>query len=218
MKENSERLLKFRENRRMELIEAASKVLKKNGIHGLKVKDVADRMNIGRGTLYEYIKTKNDILFIVMEDALKRSIQELREKTNGISDPLLKLKKAIHVHLCIASKNPEILWALYQESTPLSKTQFKKIFQYLNEYNGIFKKIIEEGGKEGIFDFIDSYLSAHSIATMLNTWLIKKNFLTYQFSIEDYEKKISGIILKGLLNLDEEHRTKNIERLQSKEC
>jgi len=215
MKHYSNRFLKFREKRRLELIRAASKVLNKNGIHRLKVKDVADQMGIGRGTLYEYIKTKHDILFMVMEDALMRSIQELKEQTRQVSDPLLRLKKALHVHLNLIRQNPKILWALYQESTPLSKTQFKKIFHFLDEYNGIFKEILDEGKRDGTFDFEDSYLLAHSLPTMLNTWVIKQNFLDYQFVLEDYERKLTGVILKGVLNLDDGNRERNLERLQS---
>lgn len=162
--------------RRKELIKAATKVFNRNGIKGFRVKDVTDLMDIGRGTLYEYIKTKNDIIFIVMEDAILRSIHYLRDQIEGIKDPLLKLKQAIHAHLHTTSLNSKILWAMYQESTPFNKSQFKKICSLLDEYSGIFREILEEGQKEGIFKINDPYVLAHSITTMLNTWLIKKSF------------------------------------------
>ena len=204
--------------RRKELIKAATEVFNRNGIKGFKVKDVTDLMDIGRGTLYEYIRTKNDIIFIVMEDTILKSIRYLRNHTEDIKDPLLKLKQAIHAHLQTTSSNSKILWAMYQESTPFNKSQFKKMCRLLDEYNGIFREILEEGQKKGMFKVNDPYVLAHSITTMLNTWLIKKSFLKYEFSIPDYERKIGWIILQGCLNLSKEQLEDNLDKLHNVLC
>jgi hypothetical protein len=74
---------------------------------------------------------------------------------------------------------------------------------------------LEEGQKEGIFKINDPYVLAHSITTMLNTLLIKKSFLKYEFSIPDYERKIGWIILQGCLNLSKEQLEDNLDKLHN---
>ena len=214
MKNEDTRGMDIKERKRREIIDAAYDILKEKGINKFTVKDVSDRIGIGRGTLYEYIKTKTDIIYIVLEDGLIKSIRALQEQTRQIMDPLLKLKIAIHEFLGITADNYILLWALVQETTPISKPQFKRIFKLVDDYNNIFKRILEEGNKEGIFDVTDSYLVAHCITTMLNTWIIKSKFLNYKFLLEDYEMKIGKIILQGVLDMGDEHRDRNLDGLR----
>jgi len=202
----------LQEKRRRELIGAAKKVIGEKGINSFKVKDITDLMDIGRGTLYEYIKTKNDIIYLVIEDAILKSIRHIEKPDRKARNPVEKLKWAIHSHLETTSANPKVLWAMFQESTPLTRWQFKRIHQLLDRYNGIFREILEQGGKEGVFRVEDPYLTAHGITTILNTWVIKKSLLSGRFSLPDYERKLSRIILQGCLNL-EENRDGNLWKL-----
>lgn|GEM_PF-2195259 len=209
------RINKSREERLSELIRAASEVVTEKGVNSFKVKDVADRIGIGRGTLYEFIQTKSDIVFLALESQIHEAIENLEAGTREIADPLAALQAAVRSHLEYISRNPKMLWVLYQQSTPLRKSQFQEIFALIDSYNGIFKSIIEAGRRDGVFDVADPYLVAHSIATMLNTWVIKKSYLNYQFDIEDYERKMSRIIVQGLLDLDGEKAIRNLERFRA---
>jgi AcrR family transcriptional regulator len=209
------RINKSREERLDELFRASREVLTEKGVNSFKVKDVADKIGIGRGTLYEFIQTKNDIVFLALERLINEAIRNLQDRTNDSTDPLVTLKAAIRSHLEFISINPKMLWALYQLSTPISKSQFKKIFKLIDRYNGIFKALIEKGCQDGIFYVDDPYLVAHSITTMLNTWVIKKNYLNYNFDIEDYEKKMCQVILQGLLDLNGEKAMRNLERFKA---
>lgn len=202
----------LQEERRRELIRAARKVFDEKGINSFKVKDITDLMDIGRGTLYEYIKTKSDIIYLVMEDAILKSIRYLEKPAGPARNSVEKLKWAIHSHLKTTSTSPKILWAMFQESTSLTRRQSKRILDLMDRYNEIFRKILEEGKKEGVFRVEDPYLTAHGITTILNTWVIKKKLLPGGFFLPDYERKLSRVILQGCLNL-EENRDENLGKL-----
>ena len=142
MSENTTRKQIFHQKRRLEIISAASQVLNEKGVSGFTVKDISESMGIGRGTLYEHIRTKNDILFLIMKDALEKATQVLREEVASAQDPLSKLKHAIHAHIRTIRHHSVVVLALYQDPTVLSKQQFKRIRKLVNDYNAIISLAI----------------------------------------------------------------------------
>jgi AcrR family transcriptional regulator len=56
--------------RRRALIDAAVEVFFAKGYHGCRVADVAEAAGISQGTVYNYVKSKEDLLFMIVEDHL----------------------------------------------------------------------------------------------------------------------------------------------------
>ncbi len=54
-----------------QIAESAMKVFMKQGFHQTKMADIAVAANVGKGTLYEYFRNKNDILKLVYNEHLK---------------------------------------------------------------------------------------------------------------------------------------------------
>ena len=216
-KRNAPRSMTKREKRLDEIYKAACDVLNEKKSNDFKVKDVADRIGIGRGTLYEVIRTKNDIIYIVLKQRLNEAIQYVQTKTSDYvnQDPWKALQMAIRAHLEFVSQNPKFLYIMYQESTPINKSQFKEILQLIENYNDIFTQILRKGGKEGIFRVNNPYLIAHSLTNTLNTWVIKKNHLDYKFEINGFEKSVGRMVLQGILDLEGEKAFQNLDRLRS---
>jgi len=52
---------------REEIIAAAAKVFQTKGYHAATVQDIADAVGILKGSLYHYIKMKEDLLFWLLE-------------------------------------------------------------------------------------------------------------------------------------------------------
>lgn len=57
--------------RRLALVRAAVEVFYSKGFHGCRVSDVAEAAGISQGTVYNYVKSKEDLLFMVCEDHLQ---------------------------------------------------------------------------------------------------------------------------------------------------
>ena len=57
--------------RRLALVRAAVEVFYSKGFHGCRVSDVAEAAGISQGTVYNYVKSKEELLFMVCEDHLQ---------------------------------------------------------------------------------------------------------------------------------------------------
>lgn len=60
---------------------AAMSLIEKNGIAGLTVSDIANEAKIGKGTVYEYFRCKEDIFYEAMEYGLEMCVKELEKKS-----------------------------------------------------------------------------------------------------------------------------------------
>ena len=89
----SKRIKKTREERLEELYRAACEVLNEKNCYDFTVKDVADKIGIGRGTLYEFIKTKNDIIYLVLKRLLNEAIQYVKSAISDCRDPWKRSNK-----------------------------------------------------------------------------------------------------------------------------
>ncbi len=57
-----------REKRRQELLKAATRVFAKRGYRGASISDIIAAARVARGTFYLYFRSKQDVLFAVIED------------------------------------------------------------------------------------------------------------------------------------------------------
>ena len=84
------------ETAKAEIIDAARKVLSQTGVQNMTLQSVADAASISKGALYYYYKTKDDILYEIMEqdNAHSRRIAgKVIEENNSID--VASLKKEI---------------------------------------------------------------------------------------------------------------------------
>ena len=94
--------------RREEIIRAASQVFTQKGYPVATIRDICEASGLGPGTLYNYIKKKEDILYLIynqltlmLGDCLLESIKKKHR------DPVAQLKEALE-------KTIQIIWE-YQD-------------------------------------------------------------------------------------------------------
>lgn len=103
------------ERRREEILAAATEDFARRGYAGTDLQEVADRLGMGKGTVYRYFPTKED-LFLAAAD---RGMRLLNERTNAEAakarDPLDKIIRATHVYLRFFDEHPEFVELFVQE-------------------------------------------------------------------------------------------------------
>ena len=63
-----------------DIFEVTGEILKEEGLQGVHFKKVADRLDVGRSTLYEYFENKDDLLIAYM----KRLMDDMNQKVEDI--------------------------------------------------------------------------------------------------------------------------------------
>ena len=96
-----------REKTRVELLEAAKRVIARKGYHNTRIADIASEADVGLGTFYLHFKTKNEIFIELIDYGAGHLREELVEAKTGIHDPAEKLRITINIILEAAAQAPE---------------------------------------------------------------------------------------------------------------
>src|SRR5580692_9911708 len=76
-----------REKTRVDLIQAAERVISSKGYHQTRIADIATEADVGLGTFYLHFKTKNEIFIELIEHGAAELRRVLGEAKLGLHTP-----------------------------------------------------------------------------------------------------------------------------------
>ena len=144
-------------NKKNRITKAAVTVFAQKGYANATVADIAARAEIGKGTIYEYFASKEDLFFAVFEwfmmqtgSAAKVNIAVLggsaAKRLEALSDSLMEMWQEIEDVFTLTME----FWAASSSSQMQDrfKANFRNMYQ---EFRGIVKSLIQEGIRHGEF-------------------------------------------------------------------
>jgi AcrR family transcriptional regulator len=201
------------EVRQKQISDAAMKLFAQKGYHNTSVRDIARLSNISTGSIYDYVQSKEDILFLVSRSFFENLEKEVERALQGLEDPLMKLKATIEATLTVIDHFQEYVLITYRESKYFKKKDLIGIFQQETFFIDIFLKIIEEGNQRGVFHVREPYLVANLLTLMTHCWALKrynlKEYSLFNFKETLFELALKGIIKKGDIPFDTELEVEN---------
>ena len=96
-----------REKTRVDLLEAAERVIAAKGYHQTRIADIASEADVGLGTFYLHFKTKNEIFIELIETGAAELRQMINDAKAGVQRVEDKLRITIGTILDAAAENPE---------------------------------------------------------------------------------------------------------------
>ncbi|MGX9133119.1 TetR/AcrR family transcriptional regulator [Rummeliibacillus sp. JY-2-4R] len=187
------------EKRRTELIHAAVRLFKEKGFHRTTTREIAKTAGFSIGTLYEYIRTKEDILYLVCDNIYLevRKRLELRNKHDGTIDGVIK---AIHQYYHLVDDMQDEMLVMYQESKSLPKDALEYVLTKEIEMVGLFENLLLECLKTGEIQLPkkEIKLLAHQIVIQGQAWAFRRWVWRKEFKIEDYIQMQTKILLNGI--------------------
>src|ERR1700684_4125739 len=82
-------------DRREQLIRAALEVFQEKGFHATTVRDIGRAAGLTQGTIYNYVRSKEDILFLVCDRVVTEYLDRVREAIVNEGDPRARLNAAV---------------------------------------------------------------------------------------------------------------------------
>jgi AcrR family transcriptional regulator len=137
------------------IIEAAIKIITRQGVQGLTMDKVALEAGVAKGTLYVYFKDKEQLLQSVRSASFAPIVEELLDLLESTLPPDQKLEKLIVRHLGYFDEHRGFFRVLLYERQ-LAQAQWKR---YQNSRYRTFvektAKAVEDGVRAGLFRALD---------------------------------------------------------------
>ena len=131
--------------------EAAVRVIAKHGFQAASLREIAKEVGIRAPSLYNYIKSKEKLLFDLLKEPLQEMIAEYRSRTEGVVDPAERLQIFTQVHLNFHLHSRLEVFIGNMELRSLSPAHYRTIAALREEYAQLLQSIIEDGVARGMF-------------------------------------------------------------------
>ncbi|MGA7324560.1 MAG: TetR/AcrR family transcriptional regulator [Rhodomicrobium sp.] len=185
-------------DRREQIIQAAIRVFAAKGFHEATVRDIGGEAQLTQGKLYNYIRTKEDILFLVCDRIVTEYLDRVREALLLEGDPKARLEAAIKGILRVMWARPDSILLLYHESHNLESNSLKVILGRVDEFIICFEKLLNEAKVLHKPDEPRIRLLANIVTFLPTMVALRKWALPETLSEEEMTAEIAAFMLRGL--------------------
>ena len=181
-----------------EIIKAAAKVFQTKGYHAATVQDIADAVGILKGSLYHHVKSKEDLLYLIVKEPIARIYERMAEIAAGDLTAGEKLRQGIVAHLEAFDQHYPHLFVYLHEREEM-KRRFREQFGLSpKQYERCWQQILREGVKSGEFrPDLDVQVVSYGLLGMLN-WLYKWYDPRGRLSVREVADQFATLALAGL--------------------
>ncbi|MDH6292460.1 AcrR family transcriptional regulator [Rhodococcus opacus] len=152
-----------------ELLDRATELFAVKGYEATSLQDIADAMGISRPALYHYLRSKEDLLEMLVEQ-VSRSMAEVLEELRTRPDltPLAKVRTLTELLVRQRAEHPSQFRILDRSETVLPEPAGTEHLEAKRRIVRELVNIIDEGVNTGQFRSIDSRTAALSLLGMCN--------------------------------------------------
>ena len=186
-------------NKEQQILSAAAKIFREKGYQRATIKDVADEVGLLKGSIYYYIKSKQELLYKIGIAPLKATTEKLKEVVNQDISPEEKLKLAIKTRLKAFDEfYPEILVFLHERFDELSEDERSFLKKGQKEDEEFWRKILTEGMERDVFrKDMDLKITAQAIIGMCH-WMYKWYKKDGRLTTDQIAEVFSEFALNGI--------------------
>jgi AcrR family transcriptional regulator len=158
-------------HRRSELIDVATKMFLERGFHNTSIRDIVRACSFNVASLYMYVSSKEDILYLVAQDLMNNIKQRLEETVLDPNSPERSLEIGFASYCQIVSRFRRPIRLLYREVGFLPSEPRGNVIDTVSSVISYFEAIVAKGITAGVFRNVPARLAgldvmfiAHMIA------------------------------------------------------
>ncbi len=194
-----EKVGSLKEQRKIEIIEAAIRVFGEYGYHEGKMEEIADKAGIGKSTIYEYFSSKKEIFQKMLQHVFETYIEEAQKATLKKSSARDKFMALLNYHWNFID--------LYVDTIEQIFFQFKNVSDEISPYIirvhksmiDFLSGIVAGGIKTGE---IRANIDKEKVAFIMLGVIASSNFMRYSLKNKRYNDikatHIVDVLFEGL--------------------
>lgn len=130
--------------RAAQIKDTVSRLFAEKGYHATSMRDVGNEIGMSKSSMYNYFKSKEDILFHLMNDAMDEALETLRDICRADHSPEEKLNAVLDFYACYYAGDQDRLTLLVNELPSLSGEHQEIIKRKDRDYVKLIRSILDE--------------------------------------------------------------------------
>src|SRR5262245_33516139 len=194
--------------RREQILDAAALLFARHGYPKTDVDSVADKLGVGKGTVYRYFPTKSELFLAAVDRGLQRLNNRIGDEVADIADPVDRIVAAIHAYVSYFDEHPELVELFIQERAEFKDRGQPLYFQHheasVEPWRQVFRKLVAEGRMRDL----DAVQAGDAMNSMLYGTIIANAVRGRRGSARIQAHRIVDLLFNGILSDTERARRK----------
>ena len=177
--------------RKTQILNAAEDIFTQKGFDDARMEDIAEETGVSKGTLYLYFKSKNDLIFAILDRMFEREFKQFENLDNGITSARDKIWMITDMISKDITGMIRIIPIVYQFLALAFRNKFVQaaLKRYINHYMDVLTPIIQQGIDSGEFKPVDAREVSIAMGAVIEGTLL---LWVYDRTIIDPEKHIQS--------------------------
>jgi TetR/AcrR family transcriptional regulator, cholesterol catabolism regulator len=155
-----------------EVLQSAANIFFAKGFHATSIEDVARDVGMLKGSLYYYIKSKEDLLFQLLLAGIEDGDAFIAQQIDPEGDPVEQLERAIRAQIDYIIQHRVPFGLFLHEFDSLSGKRQHKLISVMSRYNSRFVDLVRRGQEQGKLMGGEPWILVNGILGMCN-WLYR---------------------------------------------
>lgn len=168
------------------LAEAARRCFVAAGYSSTTVNDVADAAGMSVGSVYKYIRAKEDLLAVIAADAHQLLASDLRRAVDDVPTATGALLMALRANLQSCQDNRDLVRLFFEEFRYMPAETRRLIRRQEVAVISVIESVIVRGNDGGEFSCVEPHLAAVHLTAQATTWAMKRKHLFPDVSLEEF--------------------------------
>ena len=187
------------DRRREEILAVATHEFARRGFPGTDLQIVADRLGVGKGTVYRYFDSK-EALFLAAADRGMRLLKETSDRESGKGkDSIDRIIRATHAYLRFFDTHPEFVELIVQERAEFMDRSRPTYFAHSDVNVKPWKRLLQDLIDEGHLRKIPVDRITDVFSGVLYGAIFTNYFESRRRSPERQAEDILDVIFRGIL-------------------
>lgn len=164
-------------DRKTEIINVAATLFKEKGYSAVTMRDIAQAMDIKAASLYNHIKSKQEILVLIIIEIAEEFTSVMDEIVASENSAIQKIERVIQLHIDITLRDSNALACLNNDWMHLTDSDLTYFIKMREEYEENFRTIVKKGIEDGEIKNLNLEVIIFSTLSTLRTlylWYGKK--------------------------------------------
>ncbi len=187
------------EKRRNQIVAAATELFASQGFYKTTISEIAKKAGVSHGLVYLYVREKEDVLLLVLQQVVNAYAEEIPKAMEGIADPLDRLVRAIEAYCRVVDKHRAPTVLAYRSTKSLTPDRRELIQRRETETNNFITEAIRVCMEAGLIRKLNVDVLTYQIVLVAHGWALKSWYFKSRIGLEDYIADSLDIVLAGIL-------------------
>ena len=186
------------------ILNSAIKVIAEKGYYSCRTLDISGEAGVAYGSLYQYFKSKEDILLSIFRERWDFLIKLMAKVNKTIINPIDKLKAIFDYIFASYEHNPELMKVMIIDIPRVKQFYSKEDRKLYNRFFMGIEDIYKEGQDKGIFrsdvsPTIAAFVIYGAVDATIRQYVYNPDFDNKKFPVAEASKQIMIYLNNGIL-------------------